>query len=173
MITDVTPFRLSIPGIPLVAAEDDLSTPKRVMARGLTTSPTTLENAQRRAEEKIAYVKTRVEQGDFQALVKLLDDRPDFGADQWVLDALTKWIAENEPYRKRGRKMGSFIRHPLVIAAVVEELLRRQWVNSKSAAFRWLEERAWLSATAARDSYYMALSDDRFMAVLFRNPAGA
>ena len=173
MRSEATPCRLSFLSIPLIAEDEDLSTPKRVKAQGLTTSATTVEDAQQRAEEKIGYVKRRVERDDFQALVKLIDDRPDFVADQWVLDTLLKWRATDEPYRNRGRKMASFIRHPLLIAALVEELLRRGWVNSKAAAFRWLENRGWLSATAARDSYYQALSDDRFMAVLIQNPVGA
>jgi hypothetical protein len=65
--------------------------------------------------------------------------------------------------------MGSFIRHPLMVAAVVEELLKRGLVNSKAAAFPWLEERGWLSATAARDSYYRAWREERFKPVLIQD----
>ena len=58
-----------------------------------------------------------------------------------------------------------------MVAAVVEELLKRGLVNSKAAAFPWLAERGWLSATAARDSYYRAWREERFKPVLIQDPS--
>ena len=57
-----------------------------------------------------------------------------------------------------------------MVAAVVDELLLRGQVKSKAEAFRWLEDRGWLSATALRDSYYQARRQERFKAALVQNP---
>jgi len=107
--------------------------------------------------------------GDHQALVNLIDDRPEFVNDPWVKDELVKWLATGRSYRRRGRQTGSFIRHPLVLVGAVDELLKRDWVNSKAEAFRWLQDRGWASANTARDAYYQTPRDDRFNAALLQN----
>jgi len=170
---EAIPCRLVAYGILHVAPEENFSTPNRVRVRGVTTLQTTIENAQRRADDWTRHVWNRLRRGDHQALVDLLYDRPEFDADPWMLKEFHKWRATGRSYQKRGRKVGSFVRHPLMIAAVVEELLTRGLVNSKAAAFPWLEKRGWLSATAARDSYYRALREERFKPVLIRDPSRA
>ena len=167
---EAIPCRLIAYGIFHVAPEENFSTPKHVQIRGRTTLPTTVEDAQRRAEDRIRYVKYRLRRGDHQALVNLLYDRPEFITDPWVRKELLKWRATGRSYQRRGREMGSFIRHPLVVVAVVEELLQRGRVKSKAEAFSWLEDRGWLSAAALRDSYYRARREERFKPVLIPNP---
>jgi hypothetical protein len=72
--------------------------------------------------------------GDHQALVTLIDDYPEFVNDPWVNDELVKWLATGRSYRKPGRQTGSFIRHPLVVVEAVDELLKRDLVDSKAEA---------------------------------------
>jgi hypothetical protein len=170
---EAIPCRLIAHGILHVAPEEDFSTPKHVRVRGVTTLQTSIENAQRRSDEWTRNVREQLRRGDHQALVDLLYDRPEFGADPWMLKEYLKWRATGRSYQKRGRKMGSFTRHPLMVAAVVEELLKRDLVNSKAAAFPGLEKRRWLSATAARDSYYRAWREERFKPVLIQDRSRA
>lgn len=170
---EAIPCQLTAYGIPHIATADTLKSPNQVTVQGVTTLSTSIDRAVRGAEDRIRYVKHRLRLGDHQALVNLLDDRPEFVTDTWILHELLKWLSTGRSYRKRGRKVGTFVRHPLIVAAVVNELLNRNEVNNKAAAYDWLEKHGWLSHSAAKESYSQATREERFRAVLIRNPVGS
>ncbi len=170
---EVTPCRLVAYGVPLVAPEEDFSDPKQIRIRGLTTLAASLGDAQSRAEGRLKAVKQRIRQGDHQGLVNLLDDYPEFIAHPWVRKEWIKWIATGRSFRKPGRRMGSVIRHPLIVAGMVDELVRRGWAKNKHKAFEWLDEHLCINYDMVKEQYYRAWSEERFRAVLIENPVGA
>ena len=169
----IMPIQVALNGIPLVADEERLGRSRKISIRGVTTLPTSLEDAHSRTQDQLKAVRRRLTQGDHQALVDLLDDHPEFSSDPWVRDELLKWRRTGRSYRKPGRKKGSFIFHPLVIAGVVEELKERGWVKNNERAFRWLEKYWAIGYQTARDHYYRAWREARFKAVLIDDPVGA
>ena len=169
MTWEAIPCQLFLCCTPQFAPEENFRTPKHVRLRGVTTLPTTFDDARLNTEARIRHVRYRLRMGDHQALVNLIDDSPEFVNDPWVKDELVKWLATGRSYRRPGRQMGSFIRHPLVVVGAVDELLKRDWVDSKAEAFRWLQDRGWLSANTARDTYYQSPREERFQAALFQD----
>ena len=162
MTWEAIPCQLFLHCIPQFAPEENFRRPKHVKVQGVKTVPTSVQNAQLNTEIRIRHVRHRLRMGDHQALVTLIDDYPAFVNDPWVNDELVKWLATGRSYRKPGRQTGDFIRHPLVVVEAVDELLKRNWVDSKAEAFRWLQNRGWLSANTARDTYYQNLRENRF-----------
>ena len=153
--------------IPLVAQEEDFSNPKELRIRGLTTLPTSLEDSQARVDCRLREVARRLKQGDHQGLVDILDDHPSLIAHRWVRQELVRWLATRRSYRKPGRKTGTFFRRALVIAGIIEELLRRGLAPNKEQAFNWFADHEHMSYDAAKYQYYQAWKDERFKPILF------
>ena len=170
---EITPIQIGLKGIPTVAAADTIENSKTISVQGVTTLPSSAKEAHLRSQSLLKRVRQRIRQGDHQALVDLLDDHPEFSAHPWVRDELLKWRRTERSFRKRGRKVGSFRFHPLVIAGVVEELKERGWATTDDAAFEWLAHNWPIAYDTARDKYYRARREERFKAVLIENPIGA
>lgn len=162
------PCQIAIPGAPVLAKSESFSDGSQVRIAGIRTLKISVKQALHLTEAMLKPVRQQLKKGHHQDLVKLLDNRPEFSAHPWVREELVKWIRTGRTFRKRGRKMGSFKRHPLVIAAVVDELINRQCVSSKDAAFAWLDEHEWLGYETAKKQYYQAIGEDRFRAVLIQ-----
>jgi hypothetical protein len=153
--------------VPLVAQEEDFSNPQELQIRGLTTFATSLEEAQARIDGLLREVDQRLRKGDHQGLVDILDDHPQLVAHPWVRQELVKWLATGRSYRKPGRRRGSVYRRALVVAGIVEELIRRGLAENKERAFCWLADHHYMSYDAAKYQYYQAWNDERFKPILF------
>ena len=164
---EATPCRLVADGVPLLAQEEDLTNPKEVLVRGIETLPTSIEDAQARVNGRLQEVERRLKRGDHQGLVDILDDHPRLIAHPWVRAELIKWLATGRSYRKRGRRRRTFFRCALVIAGIVEELIRRGLAANKEQAFHWLADHWQMSYDSAKFQCYQAWKDERFKPILF------
>lgn len=167
------PFRIGLKGIPQIADNDPLKNSGAICAEGISTLPTSIDEANERSQAMLRHVRNRIRHGDHQALVNLLDDHPEFSAHAWVRQELIKWRRSGRSFRKRGRTRGSVTFHPIVIAGVVSELKKRDLTDTNERAFEWLA-RTWpISYDTARSKYYQARREERFKAVLIEDPISA
>lgn len=163
------PCQIVIPGIPLIAESEDLTDCDQVRIRGVTTHKTSAKEALRLADAMLKPVRRQLKNGRCQELLKLLETRPEFIDHPWVREEVIKWLKTGRSFSKRGRRIGTFKRHPLIVAAVVQEIIKREWKSNKYPTFSWLEEQDWHNYETARKHYDRAMNEKRFRAVLIQN----
>ena len=165
---DITPCRLVAHGVPTLNLAVNQVGPKEIGISGYTTLETTIEDAERRSEGILKAVFRQLEKGNHQALVNLLDEHPQFVAVPRIRYELTKWIATRRSYRQPGRPRKGALRHPLVIAGMVDELTSGKFGIKKGDAFEWVADHLCISASTARDHYYNANNQARFKPFLMQ-----
>jgi len=166
---EIEPCQIVIPGIPLIAESEDFTNCDQVRVRGVTTHETSAKEALRVADAMLKPVRRQLKFRRCQELLKLLETRPEFYDHPWVREEVIKWLGTGRSFSKRGRRIGSFKRHPLFSVAVVQEIIKREWRPNKEAACGWLEELDWLKYETTRKQYDQAMSEERFRAVLIQN----
>ena len=166
---EIEPCQIVIPGVPLIAKSEDFSDSEQIRIAGFRTLETSAKRALRVADEMLKPVRQELKKGRCKELLKLLETRPEFHDHPWVREEVAKWLRTGRSYSKRGRRIGSFKRHPLITAAVVQEIIERELRPNKHAAFDWLEEQDWLNYETAKRQYDQAMNERRFRAVLIQN----
>ena len=166
---EIEPCQIVIPGVPFIAKSEDFSDSEQIRIVGLRTLETSAKRALRLADEMLKPVRQDLRDGRCKELLKLLETRPEFNDHPWVREEVIRWLGTGRSFSKRGRRTGSFKRHPLFSVAVVQEIIKREWRPNKEAACGWLEELDWLKYETTRKQYDQALSEERFQAVLIQN----
>ncbi len=165
----IEPCQIAIPGMPLVADSEDFSDRDLIRVKGVTTLETSAKQALRLADAMLRPVRQDLRNRRCRELLKLLETRPEFSAHPWVREEVLNWIGTGRSFTKRGRRIGTFKRHPLTVAAAVDEVITRQWASNRERAFVWLADNDWLDYDAAKKRYYQAIGEERFRAVLLQN----
>ena len=165
----IEPCQIAIPGMPLVADSEDFSDRDLIRVKGVTTLETSAMRALHLADAMLKPVRQDLRNRRCQELLKLLETRPEFSAHPWVREEVLNWIGTGRSFNKRGRRIGTFKWHPLIVAAAVDELITRQWASNRERAFVWLADNDWLDYDAAKKRYYQAIGEERFRAVLLQN----
>lgn len=166
---DVEPCQIAIPGVPLLADSENFSDSNQIRIAGVRTLETSAKQALRLADALLKPVRRQLKNGRCQELLRLLETRQEFSAHPWVREEVRKWARTGRSFNKRGRRIGTFKRHPLIVAAAVDELITRQWASNRERAFVWLADNNWLDYDAAKKRYYQAIGEERFRAVLLQN----
>ena len=166
---EIEPYQIAIPGMPLVADSEDFSDRDLIRVKGVTTLETSAMRALHLADAMLKPVRQDLRNRRCQELLKRLETRPEFGSHPWVHAEALEWIRNGRSFCKRGRRIGTFKRHPLIVAAAVDELITRQWASNRERAFVWLADNDWLDYDAAKKRYYQAIGEERFRAVLLQN----
>jgi len=167
-IYEVTPCQLIAGGMPILNPIPNRIDAKEIEISGLVTLVTTVEEAQRRSEGLLKVVYQQLKKGDHQPLVNLLDEHPQFIGIPRIRIAFAKWIGTKRSYRKPGRPRKGCLRHPLVIAGIVDSLMAGSSSMSKGDAFECVADWLCISASTARDNYYNARSQERFKPLLMQ-----
>ncbi len=71
---------------------------------------------------------------------------------------------------RRGRRQGTHKVHPLIVVGLVQYLIESGRVNNREKAFGKLEELGVIPYKSGKDSFYRALREQRFRAVLIELP---
>ncbi len=167
-IYEITPCQLIAGGMPILNPTLNRIDANEIEMSGFVTLVTTVEEAQRRSEGLLKVVYQQLKKGDHQPLVNLLDEHPQFIGIPRIRIALTKWIGTKRSYRKPGRPRKGSLRHPLVIAGIVDSLMSGSSSMSKGDAFECVADWLCISASTARDNYYNARSQERFKPLLMQ-----
>lgn len=157
-IYEISPCQLVAGGMPILNPTPNRIDAKEIEILGFVTLVTTVEEAQRRSEGLLKVVYQQLKKGDHQPLVNLLDEHPQFIGIPRIRIALTKWIGTKRSYRKPGRPRKGSLRHPLVIAGIVDSLMSGSSSMTKGDAFECVADWLCISASTARDNYYNAQS---------------
>lgn len=165
---DITPCRLVACGVPTLNPALQKVSPKEIEISGFTTVETSVEEAQRRSDGMLKAVFQQLKKGNHQALVNLLDEHPQFIAVPRIRYELVKWVATGRSYRQPGRPRKGALRHPLVVAGIVDELMTGDLQMNKGDAFACVADWLCISASTARDHYYDARIQERFKPFLMR-----
>ena len=166
------PCQIWVPGIPAIDRSENFSDKNRIRLIGVTTFEMSARQALALADEMLKPVRQQLKKGRCQELLKLLATRPEFIDDPWIRGQIIKWIKTGRSFTKRGRRFGTFRRHPLIVVAAADYLRSTMDVPNKERAFCWLDERDWLDYDAAKKRYYQGIGEKRFRAVLIRKPVG-
>ena len=171
---EVTPVRLRIPAANNLA-EDTLSGGKRTRSdwlsaishaptRGVSTLPTNLQWAADRREGLIAVCERLIKARDLPALYRIIEANPGLALDHSIRGAVLK-LSEAARFRNGpGRKTNSHERHPLLIVALVSDLMRAG--KNLEQAFDELHELGISNHEAAHRQYHRARADPRFRGLL-------
>ena len=163
---EIEPCQIVIPGMPLISESEDFSDSEQIRIVGFRTLETSANRALRLADEMLKPVRQDLRNGRCKELLKLRETRPEFNDHPWVREEVRKWARTGRSFNKRGRRIGTFKRHPLIVAAAVDELITRQSASNRERAFVWLADNDWLDYDAAKKRYYQAIGEERFRAVL-------
>ena len=167
-IYDVKRCQLVANGVPTLNLAVNPVGPKEIEISGFTTLETTVDEAKGRSDEMLKVVFQQLRKGNHQALVDLLDEHPQFIAVPRIRNELTKWVATRRSYRRPGRPRKGALRHPLVVAVIVDELASGEFGMNKGDAFEWVADHLCISASTARDHYYNAKNQARFKPLLMQ-----
>ena len=165
---DITPCRLVACGVPTLNPAVQKVSPKEIEISGFTTVETSVEEAQRRSDGMLKAVFQQLKKGNHQALVNLMDEHPQFIAVPRIRHELARWIATERTYRQPGRPRKGALRHPLIVAGIVDELMSGELQMSIGDAFACVACWLCISANTARDHYYNARHQERFKPLLMQ-----
>ncbi len=165
---DITPCRLVAYGVPTLSPAVHQVGPKEIEISGFTTMETSVEEAQRRSDGMLKVVFQQLKEGNHQELVNLLDEHPQFIAVPRIRYELGKWVTSGRSYRQPGRPRKGALRHPLIVAGIVGELMSGALRMNKGDAFARVADWLCISASTARDYYYDARCQERFKPILMR-----
>ncbi len=166
----ITPIRLVIPGVPVLAEGplnvDEIRTAHTIRITGVATGFFNTEAARREAEQLLGDCQARFSRGDRSALIELLDANPAFIAVEWVRETYERLRKAGVPLRRRGRIRGKHEFHPLVVMGLVRRLIESGAARHVDDAFRQLEALKILEYGTAKDLYYRGEAQDRFRPIL-------
>ncbi len=95
---------------------------------------------------------------------------PGLICDRWVRETLVKLAKQRRLRRRQGRPTGWYRIYPLVVVALVEQLLSSGEVENAEEAFGELEELGVMSCESAQRLFYQARREERFRAILLTSP---
>ncbi len=173
---EAVPWRMVFPGGPIPPEGGLLAkgagTPvnlNRLGFQGVSTLPASLGKAAS-GDELLRECRRRLRDRDVPAFLDLLGMYPGLVCDRWVRETLVKLAKQRRLRRHRGRPTGWYRIYPLVVVALVEQLLSSGKVENPEQAFGELEELGVIPYASAKDLYYQALREERFRAILLTSP---
>jgi len=165
---EITPCQIIADGVPTMSPGLHKVGPKEIEISGFTTLETTVEDAQRRSDGMLKFVFQQLKKGNHQPLVNLLDEHPQFIAVPRIQCELAKWISTGRSYRQPGRSRKGALRHPLIVAGIVDALTSAESTMSKGDAFECVASWLCIATSTARDHYYNARNQERFKPLLMQ-----
>ncbi len=146
---EAIPWRMVFPGAP-IPAKDNWSgaskggaSPlnlKDLSIQGVSTLPQSVNKAGKKAEELLKECRRCIRKRDTPSFLSLLDGYPALLEDHWVREELFKLEKQGRSRRRRGRPDASYNIYPLIVVALVEQLILRGEAQNPEQAFGRLEE---------------------------------
>jgi hypothetical protein len=137
---------------------------------GLSTLPRSVEAAEAKGNELLEVSQRHIRKGEVADFLRLLGKYPGLICHSWTRETLDTLARQGVLERGPGRPTGCYQIYPLVIVALVEQLLSKKEVPNREGAFRRLEDLGVTSYAAAKDLFYRALREERFRAILLTSP---
>lgn len=170
MATELVPVRLAVPLIP----EVEFASRGKVRFRSAHTPRVVWDHAAAKAMEISQRHRRLYEDGDFGAVVRLLELNLLFITERWIQEALI-WLVERNLLKitadgrirlsGRGRPHGSRRVSDAVVVSLVEAFSSK--LGSKMEAFTYAGQRLGLSFDHIRRSYRQIIRDGRLEPLLF------
>jgi len=107
--------------------------------------------------------------GSPEEITRILDDHPSLALDSQIRKILVKLAEHGRLRNPCGRPRSRFKEHPLVVVALVKELILQGKVPNQEMAFHWLGKIG-MAYSTARDLYYRAHEDSRFQTLFIKHP---
>jgi len=149
--------------VPTVPRDDArIEMPETLAINGLSTVPTSVNQARHEADQLLQMCKARVEAGNPSAILELLDINPEFMANLWVRETYLRLSEEGKLRRARGRPIGRDKVNPMVVIGLVGHLIETKRAKNREQAFGKLEELGLMTYAAAKDSFYRGRREQRF-----------
>lgn len=174
---EAIPWRMVFPGGPIPPKgrllEKGADTPvnlSKLRFQGVSTLDASWEGAKARADELLEECRRRLRQRDVPGFFDLLGMYPGLICDRWVRDTLVKLANQRRLRRRRGRPTGWYRVYPLLVVALVEQLLSKKVVSKRKDAFWELEKLGIMSYESAQGLFYQARREERFRAILLTSP---
>ena len=173
---EVTPARLVIPAMPLMAegvsntAASTRSELRKELSeaplKGVRTLPTNIAWTQEQRRVLIAKCLRMIRARKLLDLYRQIETHPALALDRQLRDALSGLIESARYRRGRGRPSGRDGLYPLLIVALVDDLVATDKAGNKEKAFHLIAELNVDSYDAVRRKYYRALDEPRFRGML-------
>lgn len=144
--------------------------PETLAISGVSTSPTSADQAKREAEALLRQCQERVAAGRAGAILDLLDINPEFIQHAWVRETYIRLSEQGLLRRRRGRPIGRDKVCPMVVVGLVGHLITTERVKNCEQAFGELEELGLMTYAAAKDSFYRGWREPRFRPVYLEFP---
>ena len=174
---EAIPWRMVFPGGPIPPKgglrAKGAGTPvnlNKLRFQGVSTLPASLEKAEAGGDELFRECRRRLRQRDFPGFLDLLRLYPGLYRDRGVREALFKLARQRRRCRRPGRQRGWYKTNPLLVVALVEQLLSKKVVSKRDDAFWELEKLGIMSYESAQGLFYQAWREERFRAILSTSP---
>ena len=174
---EAIPWRMVFPGGPIPPKggllEKGPGTPvnlNRLRFQGVSTLDASWEEAKARTDDILKECRCHLRNRDVPAFLDVLGMYPALICDRWVQETLIKLAKQRRLRRRRGRPTGWYTIYPLVVVALVEQLLLSGEVESQEEAFGELEKLGIMSFDSAQRLFYQARREERFRAILLTSP---
>ncbi len=141
-----------------------------LLIQGLSTLPQSIDAAEAKGSELLEDCERYIRKEDVPAFLNLLGMYPGLMVHDWVREALHTFAKKGALDRGPGHPAGCYQIYPLLVVALVEQLLSKKEAPNREKAFIKLEELGVLSYASAKDSFYRALREERFLAILLKSP---
>ncbi len=138
--------------------------------QGLSTHPQSVEAAEAEGSKLLEDCQRYIRKEDVPAFLGLLGMYPGLIVHRWVRETLHTLAREGALHRDPGHPTGCYQIYPLVVVVLVEQLLSKKEEPNRERAFIKLEALGVMSYASAKDSFYRALREKRFRAILLTSP---
>jgi len=171
---EIVPAEIIVPAMPVLDPEwvtqrlrggSGGVDPRFVSLRGINTAPTSVADAERLARSVVRELEQAIRDGDRTTIAKMLRDRPELILVPSVREILLRWIASGSLRPPRGRPRGATSWSPIVVAALVDDLISRGVSRNREQAFALLGALG-LSYESAKRLCDQATREPRFRALL-------
>ncbi len=141
-----------------------------LLIQGLSTLPQSIDAAEAKGSELLEDCERYIRKEDVPAFLNLLGMYPGLMVHDWVRETVHTLSKKGALDRGPGHPAGFYKIYPLLVVALVEQLLSKKEAPNREKAFIKLEELGVMSYASAKDSFYRALREKRFRAILLTSP---
>jgi len=166
-----TPAQFDFPLIPVPKKRTSMGkNPSSLAVNRVRFPGTSLAKADAKTEELVKHCEQLYRRRRLEELVNTIRKMPHLAFNQRIREILLELAQLKRKLHPFGRPPGIYREHPLILAAMIEELISKKIVSNQELAFAWLE-RFGISASTARDLWYQAWSDPRFQPLFHKQEA--
>ena len=181
---EVVPFRMQVPMVPRLVgtaphltqnhltqslAADGAQSGNATVSPlwvGATSLPTTCAAAEAHGDARRGACRQFARKRQWRELVRVLEEYPKLAMDPVIAIALGQAAKYGWLRHTRGRPVGSYAWHPLWIVGLVKSKVDDGQAASNEEAFHQVASLCKLPASSVKTTYYAALKEKRFQALL-------